>query len=60
MADFFNTAPFREAWYEEESRVTLEFALIADGVPTSEVYETLGTEEGLARAFAKLDTIKMM
>ena len=32
--------------------------LIADGVPTSEVYDVLGTEEGITRAFAKLDTIK--
>ena len=39
-------------------KVTMEFALIADGVPTSEVYDVLGTEEGIARAFAKLDTIK--
>ncbi len=36
----------------------LEFALIADGVPLDEVYETLDTSEGIARAFAKLDTIK--
>ncbi len=39
-------------------KVTMEFALIADGVPVSEVYNVLGTEEGVARAFAKLDTIK--
>ena len=39
-------------------KVTMEFALIADGVPVSKVYDVLGTEEGVARAFAKLDTIK--
>ncbi len=38
--------------------VNLEFALIADGVPLDEVYRTLDTEAGVARAFAKLDTIK--
>jgi len=36
----------------------LEWALMADGVPASEVYEVLDTDEGVARAFAKLDTIK--
>ncbi len=36
----------------------LEMALMADGVPAADVYETLSTEEGVDRAFAKLDTIK--
>ena len=36
----------------------LEFALLADGVPASEVYATLSTDEGMDRAFRKLDTIK--
>jgi len=36
----------------------MEWALIADGVPPSEVYDLLDTPEGVARAFAKLDTIK--
>lgn len=36
----------------------LEWALIADGVPPEEVYDTLDTPEGVDRAFAKLDTIK--
>ncbi len=38
--------------------VNLEFALMADGVPLDEVYATLDTEAGVARAFRKLDTIK--
>lgn len=38
--------------------VNLEFALIADGVPIGEIYDTLSTDEGVDRAFAKLDTIK--
>ncbi len=36
----------------------LEWALLADGVPADQIYDVLDTEEGLARAFAKLDTIK--
>ncbi len=36
----------------------LEWALLADGVAADEVYELLETEEGVAQAFAKLDTIK--
>lgn len=36
----------------------LEWALIADGVKPEQVYETLETTEGRARAFAKLDSIK--
>jgi putative spermidine/putrescine transport system substrate-binding protein len=39
-------------------KFTLEFALMADGVPPGEVYEVLSTEEGVDRAFAKLDEIK--
>jgi putative spermidine/putrescine transport system substrate-binding protein len=31
---------------------------MADGVPVDEVYDVLETEEGVDRAFAKLDTIK--
>ena len=38
--------------------VNLEFALMADGVPLDEVYAVLDTEEGVARALRKLDTIK--
>ncbi|RUX19288.1 ABC transporter substrate-binding protein [Mesorhizobium sp. M2A.F.Ca.ET.042.01.1.1] len=36
----------------------LEFALLADGVEPSKLYEVLGTKEGLDRAFGKLDQIK--
>ncbi|GAA6165411.1 ABC transporter substrate-binding protein [Pelagimonas sp. KU-00592-HH] len=36
----------------------LEMALMADGVPAADVYATLETDEGVDRAFAKLDTIK--
>ena len=36
----------------------LEWALLADGVAPDQVYELLGTDEGVNRALAKLDTIK--
>jgi len=36
----------------------MEWALLCDGVPYADVYQTLETDEGVARAFAKLDTIK--
>lgn len=36
----------------------LEWALLCDGVAAEDIYDTLETEEGLAQAFAKLDTIK--
>ena len=39
-------------------QVNLEFALLADGVPVEEVYDTLGTPAGMSRAYSKLDTIK--
>jgi len=35
-----------------------EWALLADGVPPDQIYETLSTDEGVERALAKLDTIK--
>lgn len=36
----------------------LEWALVCDGVVPEKIYETLDTEEGLQRAFRKLDSIK--
>ena len=36
----------------------LEFALMGDGVPTEKVFEELSTDEGMRRAFRKLDSIK--
>ena len=39
-------------------KTTLEFALIADGVPAKDVYKVLSTKEGVDRAFKKLDEIK--
>ena len=57
-ADFWNT----EKWpgtraLRRGPKYTLEFALMADGVPAGEVYDVLRTEEGVERAFAKLDEL---
>jgi putative spermidine/putrescine transport system substrate-binding protein len=39
-------------------KMTLEIALLADGVPPADVYKVLATPEGQKRAFDKLDQIK--
>jgi len=41
-----------------DPRANLEWALYADGVAIEDIYDVLDTEEGIARAFAKLDEIK--
>ena len=43
---------------EKKAVNNLEWALLADGVAADQVYELLGTDAGVERAFAKLDTIK--
>ncbi len=59
MADFFDLAKFPgKRGLRKGAKANLEMALMADGVPAAEVYALLETEEGIARAFAKLDTIK--
>ncbi|ROM81000.1 spermidine/putrescine ABC transporter substrate-binding protein [Pseudomonas brassicacearum] len=40
------------------AKFTMEFALLADGVPKEEIYKVLSTEAGVQRAFRKLDQIK--
>ena len=40
------------------AKYTLEFALMADGVPADKVYEVLATSAGVDRAFKKLDELK--
>ena len=57
--DFFDLEKFPgRRGMRRVPRVNLEFALMADGVPLDEVYATLDTEAGIARAFRKLETIK--
>ena len=59
IADLFDTQRFPgRRGMRRVAQSNLEFALMADGVPISEVYATLGTDAGMARAFRKLDTIK--
>jgi putative spermidine/putrescine transport system substrate-binding protein len=40
------------------ARMTLEIALMGDGVPAAEVYRVLATPEGQRRAFAALDRLR--
>lgn len=59
IKDLFDTTKFpgkRGLW--KNPATNLEFALLADGVAPDQVYETLSTQAGADRAFAKLDTIK--
>ncbi len=58
-AEFWDVKKFpgrRSLW--GNGRYVLEAALMADGVPRDKVYETLSTEKGVDRAFAKLAEIK--
>jgi len=59
MADFWDT----ERWpgkrgMRQGPKLNLEIALMADGVSPDQVYDVLSTDEGVDRAFAKLDEIK--
>lgn len=57
--DFFDTQKIPgKRGLRKSPKGTLEWALLADGVPKEEVYEVLGTPAGLDRAFKKLDSIK--
>lgn len=59
LADFFDVQKYPgKRGLRRDPRVIMEWALIADGVASDEVYATLETEEGQARAFAVLDGIK--
>ena len=59
IADFFDTAKYPgKRGLRKNPKANLEMALMADGVAADEVYSVLETEEGIERAFAKLDSIK--
>jgi len=59
IADFFDTATFPgKRGMRKTAKANLEMALMADGVAPGDVYDLLETDEGVDRAFAKLDTIK--
>jgi putative spermidine/putrescine transport system substrate-binding protein len=58
-ADFFDTEKYPgKRGLRRGPKYNLEFALMADGVDPTEVYDVLRTPEGVDRAFAKLDEIK--
>ena len=59
MKDFWDTKNFPgRRGLRKVPRVNLEWALMADGVAHTDVYDVLGTKEGQDRAFAKLDELK--
>jgi putative spermidine/putrescine transport system substrate-binding protein len=59
IRDFFNIEDFPgKRGLRKSPRVNLEWALMADGVPSDQVYEVLTTSEGVDRAFAVLERIK--
>ena len=59
MADFYdvNRFPGKRGIHSWAS-ANIEMALVADGVAPGRVYDEMSTEDGMDRAFAKLDTIK--
>ncbi|MVW72704.1 ABC transporter substrate-binding protein [Bordetella sp. 15P40C-2] len=58
-ADVWNLQKFPgKRAFRKGPKYTLEFALMADGVPAKDVYKVLSTPEGVDRAFRKLDQIK--
>ena len=59
IADFFDVERFPgPRGMRRSPQVNLEFALMADGVPASEVYAALRTPAGRERAFRKLDSLR--
>ena len=58
-ADFWDTTKFPgKRGLRKGAKYTLEFALLADGVPAADLYKVLKTPEGVERAFKKLDALK--
>ncbi|MBA5636606.1 ABC transporter substrate-binding protein [Duganella sp. LX20W] len=58
-ADFWNVSKFPgKRGMRKGARYNLEFALMADGVPTKDVYKVLATKAGVDRAFKKLDALR--
>lgn len=58
-ADFWDVKKFPgKRAMRREAKNNLEAALLADGVSPAELYQILGTPEGIDRAFRKLDELK--
>ncbi|KUO54716.1 MAG: hypothetical protein APF80_12735 [Alphaproteobacteria bacterium BRH_c36] len=59
LSDVFDARRFPgKRAFIKEPRFLMEVALMADGAEPAEVYDLLGSEEGLQRAFAKLASIR--
>lgn len=60
LADFFDVKryPGKRAISRASAKLNLEMALLADGVAPKDVYPMLSTPQGVARALAKLDSIR--
>ena len=59
LADFFDLRKYPgKRGLRRDPRVVMEWALMADGVAPGDVYATLETEAGQARAFSVLDGIR--
>lgn len=59
FAEFWDTEAFPGTRAMRSGpKMSLEAALMADGVAKGDVYDVLSTDEGVERAFAKLDEIK--
>jgi putative spermidine/putrescine transport system substrate-binding protein len=58
-ADFWDVAKIPgKRGLAKSVRGALEFALLADGVATGDIYKTLSSSDGVDRAFHKLDQLK--
>lgn len=59
-ADVFDLKKFpgSRALNSDGPQATLEIALMADGVPMDQIYKVMATDEGVKRAYARLDTIR--
>ncbi|MEL6289570.1 MAG: ABC transporter substrate-binding protein [Pseudomonadota bacterium] len=59
IADFFDVEKYPgKRGIHTWPNALVEMALVADGVPVRDVYKVMATDEGIDRAFAKLDTIR--
>ena len=59
LGDFFDTVKYPgPRALKPGAKFNLEMALLADGVAPGDIYKTLSSDDGVARAFKKLDTIK--
>lgn len=59
VKDFFDLEKYPgKRGIRRTPEVNLEIALMADGVPIEDIYDTLSTDEGIELAFAKLDSVK--